>query len=102
MKILLFSRSQPGRSAEELRRLLDALDRCGLDYDVNEEFAAELRTLTGRDIPASETTAPASGNSPPARRWCATAATAPCWKGCTAWAAPRRRCWASMRDTSAF
>ena len=39
MKILLFSRSQPGRSAEELRRLLDTLDRCGLDYDVNEEFA---------------------------------------------------------------
>ncbi len=64
MKILLFSRSQPGRSAEELRRLLDALDRCGLDYDVNEEFAAELRTLTGRDIPASETYGARIGEQP--------------------------------------
>ena len=64
MKILLFSRRQPGRSAEELRRLLDALDRCGLDYDVNEEFAAELRTLTGRDIPASETYGARIGKQP--------------------------------------
>ncbi len=64
MKILLFSRSQPGRSAEELRRLLDALDRCGLDYDVNEEFAAELRTLTGRDIPTSKTYGARIGEQP--------------------------------------
>ncbi len=55
MKILLFSRSQPDRSAEELRRLLHALDRTGLDFEVNEEFAAELRRLCGRDIPAAQT-----------------------------------------------
>ena len=55
MKILLFSRTRPARSAEELRRLLDTLDRAGLDFEVNEEFAGELRTLAGRNIPAART-----------------------------------------------
>jgi len=53
MKIILFSRSRPDYGAEELRRLFDALDAAGFDFEVNEEFAAVVRSLLGREMPAA-------------------------------------------------
>lgn len=52
MKIILFSRSRTAHSAEEVRRIFDAIDRHGFCYAVNEEFAPEATRLTGRVIPA--------------------------------------------------
>jgi len=54
MKIILFSRGRLAHNAEELRRLFDALDAQGFDFEVNEEFAAVVRQLLGREIPASQ------------------------------------------------
>lgn len=55
MEIILFSRRGPSHGAVELGQLFEALDRFGFDYALNEEFAAEVRTLTGRDIPPAKT-----------------------------------------------
>lgn len=52
MKIILFSRSGPARSAEELRQLFDTLRASGLGFLVNEEFAEAVRATIGLEIPA--------------------------------------------------
>ncbi|MEG2366070.1 MAG: NAD(+)/NADH kinase [Alistipes sp.] len=52
MKIILFSRARAPHSADEVRRIFDAMDRYGFDFAVNEEFAPELTALTGRTIAA--------------------------------------------------
>lgn len=52
MKIILFSRSGPARSAEELRQLFDTLRASGLGFLVNEEFAEAVRATIGLKIPA--------------------------------------------------
>ena len=50
MKIILFSRPQPLRSAEELQKLVDAIDHHGFDFAVNEEFAEIIEQTLGRTI----------------------------------------------------
>ena len=50
MKIILFSRPQPLRSAEELQKLVDAIDHHGFDFAVNEEFAEIIEQTLGRNI----------------------------------------------------
>ena len=50
MKIILFSRPQPLRSAEELKKLVDAIDHHGFDFAVNEEFAEIIEQTLGRTI----------------------------------------------------
>ena len=52
MKIILFSRPQPLRSAEELQKLVDAIEHNGFDYSVNEEFAEMIEHVLGRSVPA--------------------------------------------------
>lgn len=51
MEIILFSRTRSSRNAAEIEQLFNALHRFGFDYILNEEFAAEVRALTGRNIP---------------------------------------------------
>lgn len=51
MKIILFSRPQPLRSAEELQKLVGAIDLYGFDYAVNEEFAEMIERVLGRPVP---------------------------------------------------
>lgn len=52
MKIILFSRPQPLRTAEELQKLVDAIDQYGFEYSVNEEFADMIERILGRSIPS--------------------------------------------------
>ena len=47
MKIILFSRPQVARTAEEIRLLFDAIRRFGSEYAINEEFVPVVRQLTG-------------------------------------------------------
>ena len=54
MKIILFSRPQPLRTAEELQKLIDAIDRYGFDYAVNEEFAQMIEQVLSRSIPTEK------------------------------------------------
>ena len=51
MKTILFSRADNCRSAEEPQRLFAAIERHGLDYAVNREFAGSIARLTGMTIP---------------------------------------------------
>ena len=51
MKTILFSRAGNCRSAGELQELFGAIERYGLDYAVNREFAADITATTGRTIP---------------------------------------------------
>ena len=53
MKIILFSRPRTAHVPEELRQIFAAVEECGFDYAVNDEFAATLETLIGLHIPAS-------------------------------------------------
>ena len=53
MKIILFSRPRTVHAPEELRRIFAAVEECGFDYAVNDEFAATLPALIGLHIPAS-------------------------------------------------
>ncbi len=50
MKIALFSRSRVEHKPDEVRRIFSAIDRCGFEYCVNEEFAPIIETLIGRTI----------------------------------------------------
>ena len=54
MEIILFSRARSSRDAAQIEQLFEALDRFGFGYTLNEEFAAEVRALTGRDIPPAK------------------------------------------------
>ena len=65
MKLLLFSRTQVAGRPEELDALFDALARFGFDYAVNREFAAMLRTCTGRIIPPERQYGDCIGEQPP-------------------------------------
>ena len=64
MKIILFSRPQIARTAEEIRQLFDALELFGFDYALNEEFACRVRETAGIDIPAARTYGARIGRQP--------------------------------------
>jgi len=64
MKILLFSRSRLRHTAEELGALRDALHRFGLDYAVNEEFAAVLERVAGWCVPPGRRYGATVGSQP--------------------------------------
>ena len=64
MKIILFSRPQPLRSAEELQKLVDAIEYYGFDYSVNEEFARMIEQVLGRHIPSENRYGSTIGKEP--------------------------------------
>ena len=64
MKIILFSRPQPLRSAEELQKLVDAIEYYGFDYSVNEEFARMIEQVLGRQIPSENRYGSTIGKEP--------------------------------------
>lgn len=64
MKIILFSRPQPLRSAEELQKLIDAIAHYGFDYAINEEFAEMIESVLGRTIPAENRYGQTIGKQP--------------------------------------
>ena len=64
MKIILFSRPQIARTAEEIRQLFDTLQLFGFDYALNEEFACRVRETAGIDIPAARTYGARIGRQP--------------------------------------
>ena len=51
MKILLFSRVNHFHTPESLTALMDALDKSGIDYAINSEFALSVSGLTGMNLP---------------------------------------------------
>lgn len=51
MKIILFSRPEVARTAEEIGQLFDAMQLFGFDYMVNEEFAPVVRERYGIALP---------------------------------------------------
>ena len=51
MKIILFSRPRVAHKPEVLREMLRAIERLGLDFAVNVEFAPILRHATGCNLP---------------------------------------------------
>lgn len=53
MKIILFSRSQSESHTDDIVCIFDAIARYGFEYMVNEEFAASIERLVGREIPQS-------------------------------------------------
>lgn len=64
MKIILFSRPQPLRSAEELQKLVDTIEHYGFDYSVNEEFAEMIESVLGRSVPAENRYGSTIGKQP--------------------------------------
>ncbi len=50
MKILLFSRPQVKLSADDIERLFSLIEKNGFDYAINQEFAEQVESLTGRTI----------------------------------------------------
>jgi len=52
MNIILFSRKQLNHRKEQLATMLEEIARLGLDYTVNEDFAAVIESLLGLHIPA--------------------------------------------------
>lgn len=52
MNIILFSRKQLNHHSEQLRTMLDEIERLGVDYSINEDFAAVVESLLGIHIPA--------------------------------------------------
>ncbi|MBQ7856498.1 MAG: NAD(+)/NADH kinase [Alistipes sp.] len=53
MKIALFSRPRAELRIDDIDRIFSAIEKWGMDYTVNEEFAESVSTLTGRNIPAT-------------------------------------------------
>ena len=53
MNIILFSRKQVNHRPEQLRTILREIERYNMDYVVNEEFAAAVKSLTDIRIDAS-------------------------------------------------
>ena len=51
MNIILFSRKQLNHRKEQLATMLHEIERLGLDYTVNEDFAAVIEALLGIHIP---------------------------------------------------
>lgn len=64
MKIILFSRPEMARTAEQACQLFEAMQHFSLDYAVNEEFAAAVSALTGIEIPDEKTYGPRVGKQP--------------------------------------
>ena len=64
MKIILFSRPQTCRTAEEPERLFAAVGRYGFDYAINAEFAETVERLTGRKIPQEKIYGRRTGEQP--------------------------------------
>ncbi|MBP3547906.1 MAG: NAD(+)/NADH kinase [Alistipes sp.] len=52
MNIILFSRKQLNHHPEQLQTMFRAIDTLGLNYTINEDFAAIVETLLGVTIPA--------------------------------------------------
>ncbi|MBQ8367241.1 MAG: NAD(+)/NADH kinase [Alistipes sp.] len=52
MNIILFSRKQLNHRKEQLETMLHAIERLGLNYTINEDFAMVIESLLGRHIPA--------------------------------------------------
>ncbi len=53
MNIILFSRRQVNHRASQLETILSAIERLGLDYCINDDFADVVESITERAIPAS-------------------------------------------------
>ena len=53
MKILLFSRAENCRSAEEVQQIFEAVERYGFDFSLNREFSQKITHLTGRGFSES-------------------------------------------------
>lgn len=53
MNIILFSRKQVNHHAEQLEAMLSAIEKLGLSYSANDDFAEAVESLTGRHIEAS-------------------------------------------------
>lgn len=52
MNIILFSRKQLNHRKEQLETMLHTIERLGLNYTINEDFATILESLLGLRIPA--------------------------------------------------
>ena len=64
MKILLFSRQRSAHVASEVRQMFEAIEQCGFDYAVNEEFAPRVEEMTGRTIDAAHRYGTPAGSQP--------------------------------------
>lgn len=64
MKIILFSRPRPLRSAEELQKLIDTIELNGFDYAINEEFAEIIESVLDREIPSEKRYGKTIGKQP--------------------------------------
>ena len=51
MNIILFSRKQLNHHPEQVRTMLDEIERLGVDFSINEDFAAVVESLLGIRIP---------------------------------------------------
>ena len=54
MNIILFSRKQVNHRPEQIVEMFRAIDKLGLDYSVNEDFALSIEQLTDINIPAEK------------------------------------------------
>lgn len=53
MKIALFSRPKAELRIEDIDQIFSAIEKWGMDYTVNEEFAESVSALTSHNIPAT-------------------------------------------------
>ena len=53
MNIILFSRKQVNHKPEQIKTLFATMQRLGLDYAINEDFAVVVESILGIDIPRS-------------------------------------------------
>lgn len=54
MDIVLYSRPQSSYTAEDVAALFDALDRSGMGWRVNRDFASLAESLAGRSFAPDE------------------------------------------------
>ena len=54
MNIILFSRKQVNHNPEQLRTLFATIERLGLNYTINEDFATVVEALLGTPIAAEK------------------------------------------------
>jgi NAD+ kinase len=54
MNIILFSRKQVNHNPQQLKTLFDTMQRLGLDYSINEDFATVVEGLLGIVIPRTK------------------------------------------------
>ena len=51
MNIILFSRKQVNHNPEQLNKLFSTMQRLGLNYTINEDFATAVENLLCMEIP---------------------------------------------------